>query len=215
MNNNPDFKTRNTLLIKALLGNKNTEDNILTIASKLFEVMTGRTLYRETDMINGEDFYYKGGTQECMSSIRFHPEVANWFGWFTNSLHSSLDHRQELVHQFKDSSAVIDALRTNAQAFKKPVPCMDSILLNDKPYMSGDDMYHFFEQMTGAAFFVNTPMYDEGNHTAFHEYIESSTGIALTGELTFKNALGQVTDYGNVKSLSHGANKKDLEQIAN
>jgi hypothetical protein len=212
MSDKPDFKARNTLLIKALLGNKNPDDNVLTIGSKLFELMTGRTLYRDTDVINGEDFYYKCGEQECMASVRFHPEVAHWFGWFTNSLHSTLNHRKDLIMLFNDKIAFAEALKENFEEFQLPTPCMDRILLNDAEYMVGDNMYGMFEKMTGAAFYIHTDAYDKESHAAYHDFIESGHGSPLNGTLTFMNSMGIVTDSDDVKSLYYGDAKRGAEQ---
>jgi len=200
----PDFKARNTLLIKALLGNQNPLDNLNVIASKLFEVMTGHELCRDTDIANGEDYAYLAGQHESACSLRLHPRVSQWLGWYTNSGHSTLNEAFSLIMLADSKEALAETLRERFDEFQKPKPCVEQIQLNDKPLMQGDSLFAMFERITGASFYIGGDNYDEDGHRAYHEQIEVSLNIKLRGQLIFIDGRGQLTDYDKIKSLFLG-----------
>lgn len=109
------IKERNTLLAKALSNNSNPQDTIGILASKIFELMTGTSLFNETDILNGEDYAYKAGENQEITSMRVHPEVANWFGWINTSGVSASSEYVALI-MLSRSEAII-ALNTNLSEF--------------------------------------------------------------------------------------------------
>lgn len=233
----PDYKARNTLLIKALLNNQSPEDNLNIIASKLFVNMTGQKLYRQTDIVNGEDYHYLAMGNQGMSSLRLHPQVSHWFGWYTNSGHSIKDLDVKLIVMNKSNADMAKMLKERFDEFQKPqfeidlndeidfsktageiaqakdvnvpekVSCIEQILLDNRPYLQGEDLFVMFQNITGEIYLIGTENYDEAGHTEYHEWLESSMGIKLTGKLTFIDARGDEVYQKEVQSMHLGKQK--------
>lgn len=64
-------------LIQAILNRPDTP--IQVVASELYESISGKELFRETDPENGEDYLYRAGKDCCKVSPAIHPEVASMF----------------------------------------------------------------------------------------------------------------------------------------
>lgn len=110
---NTEFQLRNKQLVQAL--NARPDTALQVLASELYEQTTGNTLYRETDPINGEDYMYKSGENECMASLRVHPEVVSFFNWRDGMITSSIDAELRLCISTSNAN---DILSTRFEEFQ-------------------------------------------------------------------------------------------------
>jgi hypothetical protein len=182
---------KNNLLIIALINSFNPDDNLQSIASKLFEVMTGETLQSETDITNGEDFTYKS-TSSCAVSNRVHQSVANWFGWSTNSIQSVNNDELKLVN-LSNESEIVKILEEQFSDFQKPENAIEKITNKNKVILESADLYETFAKISGLYFEKCTSYYNKKAHMEFLETM-NITDID-SQEVLFINHLGETVDY--------------------
>lgn len=68
------------LLVDALCLHANQGTSPQSVISQLYEALSGNVLERDTDPLNGEDYFYKRAEHYPSSSCRLHPEVVEYFG---------------------------------------------------------------------------------------------------------------------------------------
>jgi hypothetical protein len=67
------------LLAAELSKPENQSIHAPVVISKLYEKMSGKELFRETDPENGEDYEYKHDPDSCVTSFSLHKEVTDFF----------------------------------------------------------------------------------------------------------------------------------------
>lgn len=186
---------KNNLLVIALTNSFNPDENLQSIASKLFEVMTGETLRLETDITNGEDFTYKNESSYAVSN-RVHQSVANWFGWSTNSIQSVNNDELKLVN-LTDEDEIVAMLKTRFSDFQKPENAIEKITYKNKVILESADLYETFAKISGVYFEKGTSYYNKKAHIEFLETM-NITDIESKNEsqqVLFINHLGEAVDY--------------------
>lgn len=114
-----EFKARNKLLIQSLVNKQ--ESPFQVVASELYEEITGNTLCRATDPVNGEDYMYKSGENECLASLRLHPEVVTFYNWRDGIVSSSLAPEIRLCTALEPQLNIVSILSTRFDEFQAEV----------------------------------------------------------------------------------------------
>lgn len=69
------------LLIEALQSPLNQSVSPNIVISQLYEALSSNELHCDTDIDNGEDYFYKHSLDVSKTSIALHPEVVEYFGF--------------------------------------------------------------------------------------------------------------------------------------